>query len=293
MAEAQQLTQYSNFVYNYQLYNPAVTGTTNCIDVRLGTRRQWTGFTGAPTTNFLYGHTRIGKDSKLKFHGIGGAIETDRAGPFNSVGFAFCYAFHKKISKSHFVASGLSLGIYQYSLNYAALKFENQLDETAIEGSINTLLFPHTNFGLWLYNRKRFFGFSVRSVGNPVITGLLGSNLQRHFAFAAGFTKRLSQDLTFKPALHVNYVAKSKPSIDLQGMMNYRDLFDIGIAVRSGHGISGLLKLSLVDHVTLAYAYDFTVNKMKFASPNTHEIIIGLRSCRTQSKYAVPCSAYN
>lgn len=291
--ESQQLSQYSYFTYNYLLYNPAVTGTTPCIDLKIGSRRQWTGLTGAPTSNFLYAHSRIGKESKLKIHGIGGVIETDRAGPFNNVGLSASYAFHKKISKGYFMAGGLSFGIYQYSINYAALKFENQLDETAIEGSINTLLFPYANFGLWLYNRNKFFGFSIRSVGNPVITGVLGSNLQRHITYAAGFTKRLSQDLAFKPAFLINYVAKSKPSIDLQGLMNYRDLFDLGIAVRSGHGISGIFKLSIIDHVTFAYAYDFTVNKMKYASPSTHEIIIGLRSCRTPNKYAVPCSAYN
>lgn len=289
----QQLSQYSYFTYNYLLYNPAVTGTTPCIDLKIGTRRQWTGFVGAPTSNFLYAHGRIGKESKLKIHGIGGVIETDRAGPFNNVGLTACYAFHKKISKGYFMAGGLSVGMYQYSINYAALKFENQLEETSIEGSINTLLFPYANFGLWLYNKSKFYGFSIRSIGNPVISGVLGSNLQRHITFAAGFTKRLSQDLTFKPAFLVNYVAKSKPSIDFQGMMNFRDLFDVGIAARSGHGISALMKLSIIDHVTLAYAYDFTVNKMKYASPNTHEIIIGLRSCRTPNKYAVPCSAYN
>ncbi|MFM7104734.1 MAG: type IX secretion system membrane protein PorP/SprF, partial [Flavobacteriales bacterium] len=223
----QQLSQYSFFTYNYMLYNPAVTGTTPCIDMRVGTRRQWTGFTGAPTSNFLYAHSRIGKESKLKIHGLGGVVETDRAGPFNNVGINLNYAFHKKITKGYFMAGGLSLGIYQYSINYAALKFENQLDETAIEGSINTLLFPYANFGLWLYNRNKFFGFSIRSIGNPVISGVLGSNLQRHITFAAGFTKRLSTDLIFKPAFLVNYVAKSKPSIDLQGLLNYRELFDI------------------------------------------------------------------
>lgn len=290
---SQQLSQYSYFTYNYLLYNPAVTGTTPCIDLKVGTRRQWTGFEGSPTSNFIYAHGRIGKESKLKIHGIGGVIETDRAGPFNNVGLSANYAFHTKISKGYFFAGGLTIGIYQYSINYAALKFENQLQETAIEGSINTLLFPYANFGLWLYNRNKFFGFSVRSIGNPAIAGLEGSKLARHYTFASGFTKRLSQDLSFKPAALINYVGKSKPSLEIQGMMNYRDLFDVGIAARSGHGISALIKLSIIDHVTFVYAYDFTVNKIKFASPNTHEITIGLRSCRTPSKYAVPCSAYN
>ncbi len=293
LSHAQQLAQYTYFTYNYLLYNPAVTGTTPCIDLKVGTRRQWTGVEGSPTSNFLYAHGRIGKESKLKVHGIGGLIETDRAGPFNNVGLTGSYAFHKKISKSYFMAGGISFGIYQYAINYAALKFENQLDETSIEGSINSLLFPYANFGLWLYNRNKFFGLSVRSIGSPIITGVEGSNLQRHITFASGFTKRISQDLTFKPAFLINYVAKSKASIEMQGMMNYRDLFDLGLAARSGHGISALIKLSLIDHVTVVYSYDFTINKMKFASPSTHEVTIGLRSCRTPSKYAVPCSAYN
>ena len=49
---AQQIEQYTQYVFNHFSVNPAVAGSKDCIDVRLGFRKQWVGFPGAPTTGW-------------------------------------------------------------------------------------------------------------------------------------------------------------------------------------------------------------------------------------------------
>src|SRR3978361_1652803 len=50
---AQQKPQYTQYVFNNYLLNPAVTGIENYTDVKAGYRSQWTGLQGAPITSYI------------------------------------------------------------------------------------------------------------------------------------------------------------------------------------------------------------------------------------------------
>jgi type IX secretion system PorP/SprF family membrane protein len=50
---AQQKPQYTQYIFNYLLINPAVTGIENYTDLKAGYRSQWTGLQGAPVTSYL------------------------------------------------------------------------------------------------------------------------------------------------------------------------------------------------------------------------------------------------
>ena len=73
----QQATNYSNIVTNYLMINPAVTGSSPCMDLKLGIRQQWSGFEGAPTGAFGAIHGTVG-EKKRNFHGLGAMVETRR-----------------------------------------------------------------------------------------------------------------------------------------------------------------------------------------------------------------------
>lgn len=290
---AQQLPQFTYFTYNYMQYNPAVVGTAPCLDLKFGVRRQWKGFEGAPTTGFANLHGKIGKKSEFHFHGLGATIETDDAGPFNYTTVHLNYAYHMRLANKYSLSAGLGLGFAQYSIDYGEMKFENQLEETAVFGIINDFIFPMFNAGLWLYRSDRFYGLSVRSLNNKSIDGLTDGQVRRHITFANGYATRISQELTFKPAFLINYVGKSRPSIDGQLVLSFKDMVDVGIGARSGHGFSALLKLSAIRYVTIGYAYDVTMNKIRYVSGSSHEIVVGIRACKEGNKMYVPCAAYD
>jgi len=254
IASAQQLPHFTFFTYNYMLYNPAVVGTAPCLDLKLGLRRQWRGMEGAPTTSFVNMHGKVGKKSKLRFHGIGAIVENDKAGPFDYTSVQFNYAHHMKLASKYYLAAGLSLGFSQYSADYGEMIFEKQLEETAITGVINDFIFPIFNAGLWLYRADRFYGLSVRSVNAKRIDGFADSRVQRHFTFANGYARRLTGELTFKPAFLINYVGKSRASIDAQALLSYKDKFDVGVGARSGHGFSALVKFAAIQYLSIGYA---------------------------------------
>src|ERR1700754_4008947 len=121
LVSAQQKPQYTQYVFNNYLLNPAVTGIENYTDVKAGYRSQWTGLQGAPVTsyltlsaplgsNFLNGDATafpanggINPSSRLytqnymaaePHHGIGAQIVSDQAGPINQTTIGVSYAYH-------------------------------------------------------------------------------------------------------------------------------------------------------------------------------------------------------
>jgi type IX secretion system PorP/SprF family membrane protein len=294
-ARSQQLPQYSNFVYNYLQYNPAVAGTAPCLDIKFGFRRQWTGIPDSPQTIFANAHGKVGGKKRTgNFHGIGVNIENDQAGPFAYSSLNALYAYHMRVSRKYTLSVGASLGFSQYRIDYSSMRLEDQAAEPLIVGAVNDFIFPIVNFGLWLYRDTKFYGISVRSIATREVDGIKeGGKLQSHWTFANGYAKKLGDDLTFKPAFLLNYVAKSKASLEFQGMMDYKEKFALGIGARSGHGFSALMKITALNYVSLAYAFDITANKLRYDGKNSHEIIIGIRACKSVNPLHVPCSAYD
>src|SRR3569833_498561 len=61
-ASAQQKPQYTQYVLNNMLVNPAVTGMENYVDINSGYRSLWTGLQGAPVTSYITGSVPFGSD---------------------------------------------------------------------------------------------------------------------------------------------------------------------------------------------------------------------------------------
>src|SRR6201986_23918 len=59
---AQQRPQYTQYVFNNYLLNPALSGIENYTDVKAGYRSQWTGLQGAPVTSYLTVNAPLGSD---------------------------------------------------------------------------------------------------------------------------------------------------------------------------------------------------------------------------------------
>jgi type IX secretion system PorP/SprF family membrane protein len=291
-AYSQQLPQFSYFTYNYIQYNPAVTGNTECLELKLGARRQWTGLEGAPSTGFASVHGRFGK-KKFNYHGIGAVIENDKAGPFSYTGLNLNYAYHMRMRRGYMLSSGLGLGFKQYRVNFSQITMEQQDIDPVIQNNASDFIFPVVNFGLWLYNKDRFYGVSMRQMNKSTVEGINDGELLNHWTLAYGRSIKMTDDLAFKPAFLLNYVAQSKASLEAQAILSYREKVAFGIGGRSGSGMSALLKIDFLGFLTAAYAYDLTLSKMRFEGGPTHEFILGIKACGGSSESHTRCAAYD
>ncbi|WP_289046781.1 type IX secretion system membrane protein PorP/SprF, partial [uncultured Olleya sp.] len=58
--QAQQDPQYTQYMYNMNVVNPAYAGSTESVSIGALYRSQWVGLEGAPTTGTLAIHSPVG-----------------------------------------------------------------------------------------------------------------------------------------------------------------------------------------------------------------------------------------
>lgn len=294
-ADAQQLTQYSHYLLNYFALNPAVAGSSPCLDLKAGYRNQWQGLPGAPTTAFANIHGNFGK-KKNNFHGIGSSVEADDSGPLGFTAISFAYAFHMKVNAKYMLSTGVSAGVMQYRIDVGSITLPDVQagNDPAFTGNSSVFVYPQINFGMWLYKDDRFYGFAIRNMVENQVDGVgLDTRLTRHYSFTAGRAIAMNDGFMFKPSAHLKYVASSRLALDMTAMMDYKEKFQFGMGFRSESGLVGLVKVDLFKYVTVAYGYDLALSKMRYGGRNTHEIVLGIKACSTDEVGRVPCAAYD
>lgn len=173
---SQQIPQYSQFMVNPYLVNPALAGAENFIDIKLGYRSQWVGLDGAPSTFYASAHTPIGKAQVAQthkgdyhnWHGVGGFVYQDQIGPWSTTSMNANYAYNLKVTNGggynthHKDGMRLSVGTF---LGYSI----NKVDSEKLFG-FNS----NANIGDEAALRRRYYGND--DLYNQNGLGLIGSD---------------------------------------------------------------------------------------------------------------------
>lgn len=313
--KAQQRPQYTQYVFNPILVNPAVSGIENYTDVKAGYRSQWTGLQGAPVTSYFTINAPLGRnfiegdatqspangDNPLgrsftqtymaaePHHGIGLTIVTDKAGPIRQTNFDATYAYHLGISPTLNLAVGVSAGISNYTLNTAEVTTE--FSDPAINGGNYNQFKPDVGAGLWAYSATYFIGASVQQLLPQTISFSSNSIYNQgktvpHFFFTAGYKLFLDDDITLLPSVMAKVVNPVPVSYDINLKLAFRDHFWIGGAYREGDAVAGMVGFNIGSFMSLGYSYDYTTSNLNTVSNGTHEIVLGIF---LNNRYKVTC----
>jgi len=314
-ASAQQLPQYTQYIFNSFLINPAVAGIENYTDVKLGYRKQWSGINGAPTTgfvsvnmplgnNYLYGNANSfsgeGNNPMSRsfvqeyraaepHHGIGLSALTDQAGPLRQSNISAAYAYHIGISSDFNLALGVSAGVTRFNLDYSALTTEN-FDPTMAE-AITTQFKPYLGAGLWLYGPRFFAGISGQQIYAQRISYTTDDQykdgkLVNHVFATAGYKIYMDDNFAAIPSVMLKYSAQAPLSYDINAKIAYQDKFWVGAGYRHNDAFSGMIGFNVSSLINLSYAYDATTSALQSVSNGSHEIILGIL---LNNRYRVKC----
>jgi len=246
--QTQQLPIYTYNNFNLLGANPATAGSQSCLNLKMGLRRQWVGIPGAPETAYMSAHGNFGK-KRFSFHGAGVNVETDEAGPAGFTSLSGVYAYHLKVNNDNMLSFGLSVGFSQFRISRGELTPNSSFDaDPALPRTNNQFLFPQVGAGIWLENSERYIGFSIKNLVENTLDeiGLDNqSKFRRHYFFTAGKVISLEKELFFKPSVNLRYVSGAPVAFDFTALFNYNESFEMGLAFRGGHGISGLVKLNV------------------------------------------------
>lgn len=306
---AQQKPQYTQYLLNQYILNPAITGVENYTDVRLSYRHQWTGIDGAPVTSYLTVHKPFGKkdyrttptsfalqgsNSKVSresgvarvarsHHGLGLQVVNDKAGALGNFSTTLTYAYHLGITATTNLAAGFGAGFSKYSLNTALLDFNSSSVDPVIyqTGYLNSSRFD-LSAGLFLYSGRYYIGMSALQLMPSGLSFNSYSDLSltsavrvpQYYA-SGGYRFYLSDQLSLMPSALLKYIPSVPFQADVNCKLQYRDLIWVGAGYRSSDSFSAMLGISMLNAFNLSYSCDYTISPLKTSAGATHEIVLG------------------
>lgn len=316
----QQRPQYTQYVFNNYLLNPAVTGIENYTDLKMGYRKQWTGLTGAPTTSYLTINAPIGNQflqgdataspaggsenplgrsyvrdymAAEPHHGIGLMVVNDKAGPLTETNIDATYAYHLGLSPKWNMSVGVSAGVSHVGLNVADIFLgdDSSIDPAIANNNISQWK-PDVGAGIWIYTSNFYVGASAQQLLKQNLYFSTNTSVYNqsqtvpHYFFTSGVKLFISDDVSFMPSVMVKLIKPTPTSYDITGKLAFRDRFWFGGAYRHNDSFSALAGFNINSLINVGYSYDVTTSALNTVSNGTHEIVIGIL---LNNRYKVTC----
>ncbi|MBL4754528.1 MAG: type IX secretion system membrane protein PorP/SprF [Flavobacteriales bacterium] len=277
---AQQPPQFSQFVFNNFLINPASGGTNDYIDFKLGYRTQWLGFGAQPVTFLFSAHSPIslgnkepGRFGDKPHHAVGGYLLKDATGPISKFNGYLSYSYHMRLSYTVRASFGFFGGVKQYKLDPAGLTTPDKMESLPSF----TAIAPDAAAGFWIYSKKYFGGVSAHQL-IPLGLGGTANKLTMHYFLTGGYVIKIKKiESKLIPSAHVKFGLTTPIQTDIQVKFDYQNILWAALAYRKTDALIGIVGFNVYNTFQLGYAFDFTLSKLRKYSSNTHEIIISWR----------------
>ena len=274
-SNAQQDSQYTQYMYNMNVVNPAYAGSRGTLSLGLLGRTQWTGIDGGPKTFTFDAHAPLGKKV-----GMGISVISDEIGPAKEQNIYADFSYTLTMSEKGKLAFGLKGGLTLLDVNLLGVvlpQTDNSGDDLFNE-NINEA-FPNFGAGAYYYTDKFYVGLSVPNILKS--THLDKDNINTkaseevHYFLTSGYVFDLSSTLKFKPSLMLKGVTGAPISIDVNANFLLYDRFELGASYRVGDAISALFNFGVTSDFRIGYAYDYTISDYSNSvTGGSHEIIL-------------------
>jgi type IX secretion system PorP/SprF family membrane protein len=267
---SQQDPQYTQYVYNMAVINPAYAGSKANSSFGLLYRNQWASIEGAPQTGTFFGHTALGNQL-----GVGFSVIADQLGPVKETNVYGDISYTLKFDSDNRLAFGLKLGATFHNIGLNNL-IVFDANDPFFSKNVNSVT-PNFGAGVFYYSENYYVGVSVPNLLDAVhlnTNGVkLGSETQ-HYFITAGYVFQLSENTKLKPSFLVKSAFSAPTSFDLNTNVLLYDKLELGVSYRYDDSFSGLVNFAINPNLRIGYAYDaITSNLRQFASAS-HEFLI-------------------
>jgi len=276
---AQQDPQYTQYMYNTQVVNPAYAGSRDATSFGLLYRSQWVGLDGAPKTITFTGDTPIGSLDNM---GLGISIVRDELGPAIESNINIDYSYTINTSDNNELSFGLKAGIDLLDVDYTKLNIYDDSDPR-FQDNVDNKLQPQIGAGVY-YNTERFYaGISVpnfltskhydeSNLTDPEFQTVAAEIL--HYFFITGYVFDLSENLKFKPATLVKIVSGSPLQVDVSANFLLYEKVTLGAAYRWDAAMSAMVGFQATDQIFIGFGYDYQSTEIEDFSDGSYEVMI-------------------
>jgi type IX secretion system PorP/SprF family membrane protein len=294
---AQQDPQFTQYMFNKTLINPASAGISGAICASGFGRDQWLGY--QDSVGYALNPRMFGISFEMPVYninsGVGLTVLYDRLGAEKNLDVKLNYDYQLIFDRKHLISFGLSFGLMNKSIDYSKLRpaeYDPLLESQSIEkGTI-------TDFGVGLHYQLAGKFYAGASANN-----LLGSNaeiggpeftLARHYYLFSGYNFELKKLGSGRMVLTPGFLLKATQGavqLDLNAILIYNDFAWGGLVYRLENAI-GVIGGVNIKGIRLGIAYDYTMSK-NFATGNRHSVEFIIKYCYRIYPPVVKKSGYN
>lgn len=283
---AQQDPQYTQYMYNHSIINPAYAGTSEGLNIFGHYRTQWVGLEGAPKTATLSLTSPIG-DSGL---GLGVNFVNDRLGVMDNNTLLVDLSYSVDLNYEYKLSFGLNGSMSLLDIAYSKLHIYNPSDPIA-QNDINNKISGNVGAGLFLYSDKAYVGLSAPGILNRYRYDdnmAKGMKEKTHVYLTGGYVFDLNMDWKFKPVAMIKAVSGAPLQIDVSANFLYADRFTFGAAYRWDAAVSGLVGFQVTDNLMIGYSYDADTMKLANYNSGSHEIFLKFTLTKNKKRINTP-----
>jgi len=273
-SNAQQLPQFTQYMYNTIAVNPAYAGSRDALSIVALNRNQWAGFDGGPETQTLSIHSPL-RNEKL---GLGLSLINDKAG-FENFTYAYVdFSYTIQASDAVEVSFGLKGGMTYYKLaeelyNYTEVNQDAYFDERLNRWNANF------GAGMLVHSDKWYVGLSIPKIINHDRNNSTDyAALETvHYYALGGYVFDLSESLKLKPSFMVKYTKGAPISNDFTANFLYNEKVWLGGSYRINgkqRAIGAIVDFQVSDQFRVGYTYEIPTGEIRPYTSGSHEILL-------------------
>jgi type IX secretion system PorP/SprF family membrane protein len=270
--KAQQDPQYTQYMYNMNVINPAYAGTKEHLTFGLLYRKQWVNIEDAPTSFTFYGEGPTGKNI-----GIGLSIIADKIGPITEQNVYGDFAYKLKLSENSNLSFGIKAGATFQKVNFSEIISTLPDPSEGIFGKNSNDVALNLGTGVFYYTDKYYVSFSIPNLIKAAHLDYdgkqYGSDVS-HYFLTAGYVFDLNPNLKFKPSFLLKSAFNVPASLDVSANFLYQEKVEFGATYRLQDSFGLLVNFNVTRDLRIGYAYDHIVSDLNISTSSSHEIIL-------------------
>ena len=251
---AQQDPQYTQYMYNMNIINPAYAGSKGFTSIGILGRTQWVGVDGAPQTATLSINGPVGKNV-----GLGFSVIHDEIGPVKEDNAYVDFSYTLNLSEEDKLAFGIKAGA-----TFLNIREFTTVDPDPLNAPISQVA-PNFGVGVMYYNERFYAGLSVPNfIESRYLdqkNGIYSSASEKaHIFLTSGYVFDLDENLKLKPSTMLKAASGAPLSIDLSLNLLVQEKVEFGLSMRLDDSVSAMIGYNISQGMRIGYAYDYTTS---------------------------------
>jgi type IX secretion system PorP/SprF family membrane protein len=265
---SQQNSQYTQYMYNMPLINPAYSGSSGVPVIRVAGRTQWVNVLGAPRTATFSIDAPVGRSV-----GLGFSVIHDRVGPVreNIVSGDFSYTIFTGVEGR--LAFGLKAGVRSFNIGTLTT-----IDPDPINVPINRVS-PIVGAGVFYYTDRFYAGFSSPNLlktkyDDRDVAVISDANDSAPFYLTSGYVFDITDNIKLKPSTMLKMASGSPIAIDVSTNLLINNNLEFGLSYRLDDSLAAMIGIQASEKLRIGYAFEYSTSNFGRFNSGTHELLL-------------------